>query len=170
MLFFEDRRKIKGWRCQRSTRKIFQRDDICIFLYHRTGEINAHTSNPLRSEWGIKYPSQARKACDIIFVADRQLEALSLCELHRGIVFRPFFIDPRIFQRSPIAQKIEGRSYSFCSQNHILLWVWVERKVTYLLAFRYSCVVFLYFTKSISDCKEITFFYFQSIIICLSKA
>lgn len=126
------RMKVK---CQRKARgRYFRfRDDICIFLYHRTCEINAHTSNPLRSEWGIKYPSQARKACDIIFVVDRQLKALSLCQLHRGIVFRLFFIGPRIFQRVPIAQKIEGSYFFLFAQSHSTLGL-SRTKVTYLLA------------------------------------
>ena len=73
--------------------------DICIFLYQALGDSktkeNAHTSKKhSRAEWGIKYPWNDRKACDIIFVADRQLGALSLCELCRCIVFRPFFMGP----------------------------------------------------------------------------
>lgn len=65
--------------------------------FYITSEINARTSNPLRPEWGIKYPPQDRKTCDIIFVANRQLEALSLRESRRGIVFRPFFMGSESF-------------------------------------------------------------------------
>jgi len=80
---------------QESAREISQRYDVRIFLYHRTtGEINARTSNPLRTEWRIKYRPQDRKVCDIIFVADRQLQALSHREPRPGIVFRRFFMDP----------------------------------------------------------------------------
>lgn len=156
----DKRMKLK---CQRSTREIFQRDDICIFLYHRTGEINAHTSNPLRSEWGIKYPSQARKACDIIFVVDRRLKALSLCELHRGIVFRLFFIDPRIFQRVPIAQKIEGRSRFFFART-ITSYSGFELNQGYVsyrfCSFRVYCILDVLYLVV----KRNHFFHFQSII------
>lgn len=66
---------------------VFYHHDICIFLYHdvvtrREKNIRPTLGTLLQSAgnkgaMGIKYPQTDRKTCDIIFVAERQMGALS---------------------------------------------------------------------------------------------